>query len=54
MDISAITAQFVTFLQTGLGQLLGQVARFLYEIFSPSNAPAAHDVPLPTPRVPQV
>ena len=47
MDIAAITGSLSNLLKTDLGAVLLNIFRTLLEFFSPSNAPAADDVPLP-------
>ena len=50
MDIAAITGSLSNLFQSPLGGVLLNIFRTLLEFFSPSNAPAAHDVPLPDTR----
>ncbi len=47
MDIAAITGSLSNLFKSELGGVLLNIFRTLLEFFSPSNAPAADDVPLP-------
>ncbi|MGV0408833.1 hypothetical protein [Corynebacterium resistens] len=42
----------VHFFTSDFGAAIGRFLSALYNFFFPANAPAAHDVPLPTPKVP--
>lgn len=50
MDIAAITGSLSNLFKSELGGVLLNIFRTLLEFFSPSNAPAADDVPLPNTR----
>nr|WP_172644106.1 hypothetical protein [Corynebacterium auriscanis] len=40
------------FFSTDFGAAFGRVLSAIFQFFFPANAPAAHDVPLPTPKIP--
>ena len=52
MDLNAIMNSIVQFFTTDFGAAIGRVLHAIYTFLYPANAPAAHDVPLPTPKVP--
>lgn len=52
MDLNGILDALTNFFSTDFGRMLKGILEVLWEIISPSNAPAAHDVPLPEPKQP--
>lgn len=47
MNFDALLAPVIDFFSTGIGQVIRNIAEFLYSIFSPSNAEAAHPIEIP-------
>ncbi|WJY71847.1 hypothetical protein CAURIC_00830 [Corynebacterium auriscanis] len=52
MDLNAIMNTIAQFFSTDFGAAFGRVLSAIFQFFFPANAPAAHDVPLPTPKIP--
>ncbi|WJY69039.1 hypothetical protein [Corynebacterium auris] len=47
MDFAALLEPVIRFFSEGIGKVIADAARFLYAIFYPANAEAAHPVPIP-------
>ncbi len=47
MDFAALLEPVIKFFSEGIGKIIADVARAVYEFLYPSNAPAAHPIEIP-------
>ncbi|WP_291313874.1 hypothetical protein [Corynebacterium sp. UBA2622] len=47
MDFNAILEPVIKFFSEGIGKVIADVLRTVYEFLYPSNAPAAHPIEIP-------
>lgn len=52
MDLNVIMNSLTNFFATDFGRVVKGFLQVFWELISPSNAPGAHDVPLPEPKKP--
>ncbi|WP_182840985.1 hypothetical protein [Corynebacterium falsenii] len=52
MDLNSLTQIFDNFIRTDFGRAVFQGIVAIFNTLFPANAPAASDVPLPTPNKP--